>query len=217
MAALDADPEVEAALVAVQAARANGEFRSCERSAELGGRQLTGWPLRWIQIDRPPAIHFPDACRRRSVSARAFGALYLIAFVALVFAVVSAATTDWTFLAGFAAVSVVAGLAGYQIDRRVTPRPERVPTGIDGLTLLPDVLALVDRTGATVLPRHEVVSFGTRQTSPPAASQLRSCEFVEARTPQGTTRIDLQPWVDDDQRRICQDWLHGDWPPQMPV
>ncbi len=208
--------DVDAVLAAVSAERDAGRVEIRERVAELGGQEIQGVPFRWIEIDDPPAVHFPDGARERSGVAVAIGTLFVVGLLAVVFAIVSAAVTDWLFAGILGATAVVCVTAALVLDRRNPVDARAVTPGVDGLTLTPDLLVIVDPAGTRVVARDDVIAFGARRTSPASTSETRFAEYVDARSGGVVKRIDLQPRVDTEQRTVCEAWRAGSWPVPLP-
>ena len=203
---------------AVAEAQQSGAKQSRRRSGKIGGQEIEGAPLRWVELQDPPAVYFPDAHLVRSWMIKAMVICFLLAFLALTFAVVSITEHDWLFLAIFACATFILGGLGLYLDALSSKQEQRARAGVEtlGLYLTPDFLILRERKHTMIAARSEVQSFGARQMAPVRGSSVRFSEFVDIQRNGQAVRADLQRGQHSDQRALYDAWRKGEWPLPLP-
>jgi len=211
--------ERNAIVHAVAEAQRAGHKQSRPRAARIGGQEIEGAAFRWVEVDDPPVVYFPDARPSRwSWASAGMTVLYVVAFLSLAFAILSATLSDWLFLAIFGAASVVSGVAGYRLDVAISRKRAAAAEGVErrGLYLTPEALMLVTHRDTIVVPRRQVRRFRAKNVANASEDGARFRELVEVDVGGRSQTLRLQDGIDSQQRAYCETWLDGRWPLPLP-
>jgi hypothetical protein len=204
---------------AVAAAQRSGDKQRRERSTKLGGMEIEGPALRWVEVASPPVVYFPDAHGSPpSLAAIGTTVSLLMAFGALVLAVACVFWADWLFLGIFGPAAIVLGAAGVWLSRVDTRQRAAAREGVEtsGLYLTPDALMHRTDKGRFLVPRGQVLRFGTRKTSDRTHGGASFEMFMEVSV-DGRTRLQgLKNSSDRHLLEYCHAWLDGRWPLPLP-
>jgi hypothetical protein len=206
-------------LAAAATAQARGEKRSHRRFGTIGRKQLETWPLRWVSVDEPQAVYFPDAHHTGTVATVLLTMMGVVAFVLLIFTVVSVSEKDWPFVAIFAPAAIGVGGGAVYLEARRTRRRRERESGVEehGLYLTRDTVVVHQGRRVVTIRRAQIRRFAARNTARPGGATARYREYIEVDVDGRTSHVDLQHRTDEDQRRLCNEWLSGTWPLSLPA